>query len=776
MALEDTQFQILRQLEKMSGSSTSLLGKGLDKLSGAADDAAGAATKLPGPLGKMASIVKMAGDKLSFFGGVAETFGRTIRGFDSNIKDSSYGLGQLANAARTSNNTIIKIFGSLAGFSETSVKQLEEQFTVYRRLTDIGGVVSSEFSTMRSRAAMLGVTIEDYARISETFANNLRLGGDSVRTSMRQLTNTTYSTIKENQEVAAQFNRLGIGASNYAEHVLKTTTLLGGFNRVFSESNGNQDVFNRKILDLTRTSTGLANAFGFSREKVLQAANEAMQDASMAQLFEDLEVEGKEEVRQLLTGMFGKEGTRVAYGLLSGQMDELGGLFASLGGGLSQSLVEFSKIYGQTKDIDKALSQSGLGQALANSKDQLKALAVATLDSTGAEKAVVNALLALARVAGNETQLRDKVLSTLNQTNTESDNQLDTLGALQREQIQLAVNFAITNELLNKFGLTTGYALQVILKAMAETSKIGAETVDGLLEQIDALQKMGQGTDAFKQMMDSLVSSGKSSVDAIMSNIKGQRPGAAPRAGMPVQGAERVVSVQGRTVPISQLDAAGMEATRGGPTPPFMKQFIAQMAEIEKFNITGIRDTHKRDTVSHLQGRAIDFTIPGGQQDAERVLDRVREIMKGAGLQENVHYKLVNEYVLQTKNQTGKHLHVEFTPKGAELFDQYRQDLTSGTRESTKPPAPPATPPKDKTSQSSTATVDTSVAMNAANSNAMMAQNTLNTMPNYVTKDDFDTFATNFITTFGSKADEIKTELSRDMANIDSNLRQILAG
>lgn len=138
-----------------------------------------------------------------------------------------------------------------------------------------------------------------------------------------------------------------------------------------------------------------------------------------------------------------------------------------------------------------------------------------------------------------------------------------------------------------------------------------------------------------------------------------------------------------------QRALAERQRQSGAPAPPSMRgapvikpgagvqspavkslaeELYAKVPEINRF--TAFDDAYHRHPLlgyksKHATGHALDFTIKGGKEEAAKVAQQIRDILKAQGVNATVR----DEYNFPSRGSTGNHIHVEF--KSAEEAAKY---------------------------------------------------------------------------------------------------------
>lgn len=704
MALEETQLLLLRELEILNNHNdkqSNYAGltpekrkekEASEKITAAKIEettitkrAAGAMKSSGGALGKMSDIIDKASDKIK---GSLDTFGRTIRGYDSSVRDTSFAMKQLSYGSKGA-------IASMAKLSAESISQLEEQFDVYKKLSNIGGATATDFENMRINASQFGVTMQEYAGLMESNFINLRLSGKSAGKAMKEVTAETVKMREQGAEYTNQLMTLGIGQNDYGQLILENTMLMGGFGKAVESAGGS---FADRILNATKNVTALSDAFGFNRDMVMKQANDAMKDARSRTIFNSLQTQGKDDLLKIMTGILGdgKKGMDMTLSVLTGQFSNEAANLMSWSPQLVESFKQMSAyLQKYPGDIAGAMKNADLDQVVGNLKSNSKAMAESTRFASGASADSVNAILNFVDMFKDSASAAERFKERLDDAKKPGADQLKTLDLLQGENIRMAVIFAETNKSLNNFGLTVGFAMQVMTEAMANISK-------GTVVGLDEIIKRQGGYDFVKQMTKEGHEINARLKKIIGEDVKeflkeagvgegtGRKPSAADMRDMPIHGPiadDALVNLQGTMVPISKMDQAGKEATAGGATPLYLKQLLAAIVK----NNPDIKVNAAQDLMhGGAHAMSLDIGLAKGRSQSVQFAEQVRNMMAEYGLGGS-DYKVINEYTDPSANSTGGHMHVQMTGEGAKKFYENYQKKNSS------PPSvngPVSTPPK----------------------------------------------------------------------------------
>lgn len=734
MALEDTQSLILRELTEMNTrgekeANYAGLSKAekeeqrqleksnkLEKEKNDVSSKAVTAMKTSGgALGKMSNAIDMAGDKLKKASQVFDTVGKTIRGYDSNIRDSSFAMRQLAVGTKGTTATLAKM-------SAESISQLEEQFDVYKKLSNIGGVTATDFQDMRVNASRFGVTMQEYAGLMESSFINLRLTGKSAGAAMKEVARSAVDMRDQGDEFTSQFMALGVSQYDYGQVILENTMLMGGFGKVISSA----EPFAERILNATKNVTALSDAFGFNRDQVMKQANDAMKDARDRTIFKSIQSKGKEDLLKIMTGIMGdgKKGMDMTLSLLTGQFSKEAANMASFAPDLMDGFKLVSQHLNQFPgDLDGALKFGKIDEAMKRIDASGLDMAYATRFSNDASAASVVALLNLKDMYGDSEKAGQRFSERLAKLGTKEAEQLKTLDKLQGENIRMALLFADTNKALNNFGLTVGFAMQVITEVIARSAKGTVKSVDQIMQELggyDFIKQMTKEGHTITKSMADTIGAGMDEI-AKKANVNlgaGRKPTDEEMRNIPIHGPiadDAMVNIQGTRVPISKMDQAGKEATAGGPTPLYLKQVLAAIVKANPdIKVNAAQDLMHKGK----HNMSLDIGLAGGKAQSIQFTEQLRNMLGEYGLS-GTDYYVQNEYVDPSPHATGGHMHIQLTPEGAKKFyDNYNKKNSTPITANSPNSNPPKPAKSDKVSMGPAASQSTVTASIASGSSA----------------------------------------------------------
>jgi hypothetical protein len=702
MALEETQRQILMAITKTAGQSKGIFGA-------VGDEAKELGSKFGGASKVIGIITKAGGilaDTLKAVTGGLDSLVDQIRVADSGIRQSGTNLRILAANTAMTDSAIGKATSKIYKFAAEGIGQLEEQFDVYKKLSNIGGVVAGDFDNLRINASALGVNMQEYAGLMEENFLNLRLGGRSARVAMGTVTGIAKDIRESGEVFNNEFMRLGIGANDYGKVILQNSTLLGGLRQ--AEGAGSKD-FRDKLLLTTKSVTQLGDAFGFNREVVMKAANEALQDARNRTIFNNIREEGKQQMLSLMTGMFGgdaQKGMRATIAAYTGRFDEQSAVLAGMAPDLMQKMKALSAAVAKGVPVMDAIKQVDLGPTFARIENQSNDLAQGFLDNAGAPGIAANALLTLQQMFGDMPAVQKRLEDSTNSLTDKQGTNLDALGRFQRENIKMAISMSMANKTLNNFGLSIALGSQVITTAMSRIAReIGVQAdplVDGLVNQMNSVNKtatdyINKLADGVGKDMDATVASALEILESTgllnKEQIKAFKEATASsrQAGGTTSGSNNATNARpaSSTTGGAQQSSAQSPSSANAATPartnlgPAANELLGAIEGVQRFNANATEDKKNRG------GIKFDYKINKGEEVSKQV-DQIKTLMAQANLKEGTDFKLASQY----DGNTGK-IGVEFmSTEAANKF----AEVASKIKNPPAPPAPVASAPKPVTS------------------------------------------------------------------------------
>jgi hypothetical protein len=728
MALEETQRELLLTLQKIAKIDSKSVGGFFGAIGDASKDTSGKLGVLGGAVSKFSGVVgvitgagKVLSSVLTGLTGGFEGVAQQIRTSSGAIRDQTNNLRILG--ARTTGAT-----SAIYKFAAEGIGQLEEQFDVYKRLSNIGGVVAGDFDNLRINASTLGVTMQEYAGLMEENFLNLRLNGTSARNGMRELRLSAQSMRDSGEAFNDQFMRLGIGANDYGKVILQNSMLFGGLTAAQKTYGGE---FNNKMLQTTKTVTQLGDAFGFNREVIMKAANEALQDARNRTIFNNIREEGKQQMLSLMTGMFGgdaQKGMRATIAAYTGRFDEQSAVLAGMAPDLMQKMKALSAAVASGIPVMDAIKQVDLGPTFARIENQSNDLAQGFLDNAGAPGIAANALLTLQQMFGDMPAVQKRLEdSTKNLTDTQGKN-LDALGAFQRENIRIAVSMGEANKVLNTFGLGVALSSQIITAAVGEIAKgIGKLGDDAFLKSnIDAVTRLKElNISATKEIREFSKTSSEGIdklIDRAVNKFNELTGGTNTQSGNQNQSSAPAPVVPGvnASATTPQTTATNTNANQRTPARPTLGPAAnALLGAIEHVQ----RHNANPDNEKLNGGVKFDYKINKGQEVSKEV-DQIKSLMAQANLKEGSDFKLSSQY----DGNAGK-VGVEFM--STEAAEKYAQVASKIKNPPPAPPAPVAAAPRPETGAvvqpvaANTQTADAPVQVSSSASGS--SQNQLNT-------------------------------------------------
>jgi hypothetical protein len=698
MALEETQRELLLTLQKIAKIDSKSVGGFFGAIGDASKDTSGKLGVLGGAVSKFSGVVgvitgagKVLGSILTDLTGGFEGVSQQIRTSSGAIRDQTNNLRILGSRTTGATSAIYK-------FAAEGIGQLEEQFDVYKRLSNIGGVVAGDFDNLRINASTLGVTMQEYAGLMEENFLNLRLNGTSAKNGMRDLRLSAQSMRDSGEAFNDQFMRLGIGANDYGKVILQNSMLFGGLTKA-QQTYGS--MFNDKMLQTTKTVTQLGDAFGFNREVIMKAANEALQDARNRTIFNNIREEGKQQMLSLMTGMFGgdaQKGMRATIAAYTGRFDEQSAVLAGMAPDLMQKMKALSAAVAKGVPVMDAIKQVDLGPTFARIESQSNDLAQGFLDNAGAPGIAANALLTLQQMFGDMPAVQKRLEdSTKSLTDTQGKN-LDALGTFQRENIRIAVSMGEANRVLNTFGLGVALSSQIITAAVGELAKgLGVAGDKALLESnVDAVTRLKElNLSATKEIREFSKTSSEGIdklIDRAVNKFNELTSGTNTQSGNQNQsrnGAQTQGTAQPPNTGNAQQTSAQTTPAANASTP--VRQSLGPAANALLGAIEGVQRTNSTlpDNEKLRGGVKFDYKINKGEEVSKQV-DQIKTLMAQANLKEGTDFKLSSQY-----DGTSGKVGVEFM--STEAADKFAQ-VASKIKNPPPPPAPNAAAPRPETS------------------------------------------------------------------------------
>ncbi len=665
MALEETQRQILMAI-RGAGQSKGIFG--------AVGEEAGV---LGGKLGKFSSVIgivtKAGGvllDTLKAVTGGLDSLVDQIRAADSGIRQSSTNLRILAANTALSDNAITQATSKIYKFAAEGIGQLEEQFDVYKKLSNIGGVVAGDFDNLRINASALGVNMQEYAQLMQENFMNLRLGGRSARSAMLGVKDIATAMRESGEEYNNQFMRLGIGANDYGKVILENSMLLGGLAQ--AEAGTNKKFIDR-MLATTKSVTQLGDAFGFNREVVMKAANDALQDARNRTIYNNIREAGKEQMLSLMTGLFGgdaQKGMRATIAAYTGRFDEQTAVLAGIAPDLIDKLRNLSREVAGGTSVMEAIQKVDLQPTITRLKNSSYGMSQAALDNSGSFGIAANAVINFTDLFGDLTKVQERLKESTESVIGKNADNLDALGRFQRENIKMAVSMSMANKTLNNFGLSIALGTQVMTTAMSRIAREISVQADPVVnEMVKAMTTANKtATDYVNAFADGAGESIDKMTDEFLNKLK--------NLGLPIEGlitAYKDSKAQSREAgggrnnsngqgganpPPSQPGAANPQNQQQNTPPratlgPAANSMLGQIERIQHARENTPVDQRRDEPIK------ITYSVDKGA-DSSRQVDEIRRLMDQANLKQGVDYKLDSNY----DSQKGK-IDVQFLSQDA---------------------------------------------------------------------------------------------------------------
>lgn len=728
MALEETQYRMAQDIEELLkvqtdfakakfpnvfgnlGKTSRTLGENLTSMAGTSKDANNKLARLTGSFSGSSKKFEMITQSMT---GLV----RIIRNLDDNVGNASFSMKAMGSALRGS-------LGKFVDFTAESVSQLEEQFSAYRKLTDISGATASDFDDLRIAATRTGVTLQEYVGLVQDNFTNLRLGGNTVSTTIKKLTDS-LENIRDDDTLPYLMQRMGIAQGEYSKVILAQTSLMGGFNKVYEENSAN---FGSRMVNLIKTSTGLANAFGAQRSQIMDAMKKLSEDQMFAQYFENLpdpkEVKDTMLKSFLAMGLSPEEAKQMVVSTLSGVPTPFYQEMVAAG---AEPLLDATKkmadeLSKNPKNVDEIMRKNlpMIGETLKSWSKEF-----GSNDDIARFFADPNSPLRRAfevMISGNRKfseKSFDDMSKSINDFDKKNKTTLDTLTDVQKENIRLAATAALTNKALNAFGLTAAAGVQLLTGAMIEGTGAVIKPLAETPEFKELNRLMRDYTQQGNKVSVELAKDLENIIKRMTENVRAdsstrqtstnttRQPNAqtVSSSGLLEQKVRVKINSRGdeALVPISEIDRLGGQATAGGPTPLGIKQLLAllQKASSQQYKVTAIRDVyHQGMNSSHNDGNAIDLVLPPGSSKADyaKAKEEIQNHLSRLGIKD---FYVQDEANNPSQNSTGDHIHVQVKDPAQvqKIFDE----ITKTNQSNNQQTSPSSNVPSNDPSQQSSA-------------------------------------------------------------------------
>jgi hypothetical protein len=774
MALEDTQYRIYEKIDQLLtvnqriaehhkkglgdiNSTLSRTAKSLVGFGDAADQGADDISKFRN------TVVKGLGTAFNVLGEVISATGRTVRGMDSNIDDASF-------AIRAMSQNLDRNSQAVARFATDSINQLQDQYRSFKQMSDIGGVLSSQFEDLRSISSNMGVTMDQYAGLMQENFLNLRVGGRTVQKSMVDLGKAVEGIREDEEGLPYLFSRLGINVNEYGKTVLQMTALNRGLNE---ESVKNTKEFNASIRDAVITTIGLADAFGIERNKMLDAQRKALEDVRFARIFESLEIpkEEKDRIFKSFVGLTDGD-EKKAIELMVGQFTGLAtaGFSAFQQAGLGPMMDEIVKNAGLVNKnaMTQEQYQERIGKNLNAYADRFGDIANMLrlyMSNNPMDQAMLTALNMQRRYSTTGSLIADAQTGSAEALTNAGKTQIDVLTDLQLENVKMAVIASEANKALNTFGLTLAHSTQLLSGLMISATGGFAKGMQDHPAFKQAASELNQYINEFKNSVDVSARSeafGNEFSERLKQTVQSFRTGGASSAGSQGQTATQTsagsttgnggptflgstadnpitvkttTSGQTQRIPVHKLDEVSGQYNQGGRAHPSINQLLGVLSGASDITVTGIKDAYggRGANSAHNRGLAVDFTIPGGAAAYREKYDFVyNQLRHGYGLDPaKGDFKIFDEANFPLDHTTGAHMHVEFSEQGAAKFQKAFENLQGasgpgGANNNTMTPPPAAASPATSSSAAPAAASPAATVNDATTAVSSMSSNVNN--------------------------------------------------
>jgi hypothetical protein len=616
-----------------------------------------------------------------------EGIGRVIRGMDSNINNASYAFQAMSRGTGG--------FSKAMEFAANSVSQLQEQFSAYGKMMQIGGVVSDDFQVLREQAVGLGTDLQGLTKITSEYGTSLKAGSSSVANTLTKMRGQ-FAELTGDQ--IGQYGRLGIGMNQITEQMLLTAEGQGGYNAVLAKYKGSTKDMNAGMLKSSQELNLFASAIGMNSKMMQDEAAKAAQKIENRVFMANLSDAEKNQVSALqgLTGSF-ETALSVVRAFKTGFVDEQAASFLTTQNiaGLGKEVNNLMGLLKQGKGLPEALVESGLISA-ANKVDpklmdqmSTNIKAFASGGSPEAAQGLSNFLTLINNLKGTTPEnIQERIKDLLKP----GGKTIDSYSTLLQEQNQLAKSTAALNTQINRLGLSLAIALT---KTTNATIKAAAGSKEKMIEYFNTLLPEGMKLppELLSKINDNLEAGVQADIEKYITEkwketytttptepptprqrVTLRNNGLDRTTGVPVKMADGTVQflnasdlVTNRDNIQAQTNAFGGGEQNAGTvaTGAILANKVPTISAIT----AGKDNYHKKSPGSaHNLGLALDFGIARrGSEDvtdtAKSTIDAMHEVMKEYGLKAGTDYRIDDESKQPAgergKHWTAPHLHME---------------------------------------------------------------------------------------------------------------------
>jgi hypothetical protein len=723
MATEDTLAEILEVL-----GTKSITDSGSTKTFGT--DAKNAGKK-----------IEEAGNKVKSAGGFfASTLGGTakiIRNLDQNIDNISYTFSTMATSLNRTNPMLSKLF-HMAG---ESAVQMQEQYNAYSKMIQVGGTTATGFNDLKNDAAALGTDLRGLAALTDQYAFSLKIGSSSVAGGLKKLKDT-FNTIIDDNQMVAEFGRLGVLPQKISEQLLLAAEAQGGVGDVMKRFGGNTGAFSKSMLKSTQELNVFATAIGSNSNMMMQEMAKAQQKITN-RIFTDSLTDGEKKATTYLQAFTGS--AEDAIGVMrmykTGLASQSSAMFESLKGytGMGNQIEKFVGLVSKGTEPFDAIQKSGL-LAFANnlSKTDLEAInnqVTAMLnnpESAQAAAVLEKQLIFIKGLKDTDPSKMAAYIKDMSDTFDPSKNKtVDSFTALQTEQIKLAKTTASLNTQINRLGLNMAMGMlkstNLGVQGLGKGKDAVKQYVNGMLAQYGIQETLSD--DIFSGPVDKIEEAMQKLINVHLSPSSTENATQNQKTLVSIPTTSDVVNTKmanGNTAKLRLSDLVNDPRVRAtteafkGPNNDTGTMIAASLLQQKVKNLDAVTagdDAHPSHNTTgyHPKGRALDFRVNDDpsktiEQNYKDTKDNIIKVLKEMGLSEK-DFAVINE--LNAKG--GSHMHVEFKTEGAvnKIRDDYLKKLS---------------PKPEASNTSSVQPVQTEVKTNSQNPSQVL-QSQVNTIP-----------------------------------------------
>ena len=403
------------------------------------------------------------------------------------------GSFSLQNLAQSIGNIVGSFTGMAAmgavvsGVLGTVVGVVEQLSKAIITLLDVGASLGSTMIELKNSATMVGLSLENFAKIISDNASALRILGNNTNEGMRNFALLSSQV----RGIARDFNYFGLSNTELNEAIIQEIEIRRKSGQDYADLQNN---LARGMNSLLFETTAMANITGQNRRDLLRAQTISANDPVISSYLATLSEDQQKAFRTInnMVGFLGEDITMIFQKSMASGMPLEKYLGASIGlsGELGTQLKELFNIYttGVTNGEDTIQIQSKMASLLSNMNDtdQANLRIIAESDSTNAPAAKVMLELA-SRLRGFKDMTPEEIADAF--AKASSDMKSQDLAALP------AAIESMTNELN-----------ATVFRSMDEIIGFGetGSSIVGAIENIEGMAKGENVQGLIKNMFDSM--------------------------------------------------------------------------------------------------------------------------------------------------------------------------------------------------------------------------------------------------------------------------------